>query len=237
MTRIPNHSPVVINSKKSFNGRTFGNVWHFHIAGGLSADARVEFARVTISPILAAFERGILLDIVTLQDHYIGDTSEQRAGSSILGDSFYTRVTYGNAGLVASAGVDASTMADLNVSELMNLDVRNERPGHKFWKGLIGEGGISGGGPKGVLLTSASTLTNHNTILAARLADSGLGAHLEGGTGADAWVMATAHYAVVQGSTNRRVDHMSSVRGLAFVGVTPRKVYRRRTKRRAADEV
>lgn len=237
MTRIPNHSPIVVISKKSFNGRTWGNVWHFHVGGGLTADARVEYARVNISPVLAAFERGLLFDVVTLQDHYIGDTSEQRENSSILGDSFYTRVTYGQAGTQPSAGVDASTLADLNVAALIRLDVRNERPGHKFWKGWIGEGGISAGGPKGVTLTGASTLAAWNTALTSLLASNALDEHFEGGTGAADWVLATAHYTKFQGSTNRYVDHMSGVRSLAFVTVTPRKVYRRRTKRKAADEV
>lgn len=235
MTRIPGYHPVVIFSKKSLAGRVFSNTWHFHIPSAADSEARVAYALANISPMLNVFERNLHGEQVTLINHYIGDTSEQRP-PGLSGDSFFELVAYGNNGLLAPGSV-ASQYAPLNTALLLKLRVSSERSGFKFIKGRLFDTAVQPGGRSGVTLDPSVPLTAYNTELANALNVSGMGNHLGGGSAAGDWVVATAHYAVVQGTKNRYVDHMSVVTGMGYVGATARQVDRRRTKRKPKTEV
>lgn len=237
MTQTTNPEPVVIAVRKRLAEKEFVNVYYFHCPAAGGPLARVDLGMATLAPMVVDFERRQYVDDVFFLDAYVGDAVEQPPRAIGANASYFDRYTVNQPGLATLAGEGYPSGAALNIALHVRLLTNRERPGHKYYRGMIGWGGLAPGGRSGVKFINTSTIGVYQTQFNTAASGSLLANYFEGGSAAGTAILALPHYQKVGADNQRDCVAMTFVRGLQVADVTARKLDRTWYNRRAADQV
>lgn len=227
---------TVIALHKRTGGRQHSTVWYFDALNATTPAEGVVVARDTVLPVLVNFLTNQLTNLTMIESAYVADAYEQPPNPLIPNPSRYTRVTLNTAGDQAPPAGGLADLAPLSICFLWRLEAGLQRPGFKFWKGLLRDTDIKTGGDKGAEMVNPAAIAAFDAALQGDLASTGFGSFLSAGASTVAKLV-IPRYTLPEGTNARNLVETRQVTAIHFAGLTGRQTNRvSRTRRRGRND-